>query len=217
MSPGRQMRDPQPADQFNQIDLKAHELTLRHEYWNLRWLEHAIPAKTFFASATGRLTPDSGKVPCLYLASTAETSFEELYGDHYDAAEKAGISFSLPLDEAQKRVLLHTTGAFNVRVYDLTKDGAAKKIGLDLGTLYAPQIKHTRTFAQRLHDHPAGFDGIRYRSRLMDTECFVLWQTQGLHAPLLALDSTLLAHAKPDSTDPALYWLFGRATRFVNP
>lgn len=216
MSTGRQLRDPLPADQFNRLDLKGQELTLRPRYWNLRWAEHATPAKTFFASASGRLTPESEKVPCLYLASSDETSFEELYGDYYDAAEKAGVPFSLSLNDAMKRVFLHTTEEIKVRVYDLAKESAAKKIGLDLGTLYAPLIKHTRAFAQRLHDHPAGFDGIRYRSRLTDAECFVLWQTRGLKAPALTVDSTLLERAQPDGTDPALYRLFGRATQLFS-
>jgi hypothetical protein len=217
MSAGRQMRDPLPADQFNKLDLKGQELTRRPPYWNLRWSAHATPAKAFFASASGRLTPESETVPCLYLAISDETSFKELYGDDYDAAEKAGVPFSLSLNDAMKRAFLHTTEEIKVRVYDLARGSAAKKIGLDLGTLYAPLIMHTRAFAQRLHDHPAGFDGIRYRSRLMDTECFVLWQTRGLKAPALTMDSTLLARAQPDGTNPALYRLFGRATQLFSP
>jgi len=69
-----------------------------------------------------------------------------------------------------------------VNLYDLTASRSAKKIGMDLATLYAPDVSFPREFAQRLHDHPAKFDGIQYVSRHTQTPCLVLWAT---HNPAL--------------------------------
>lgn len=54
---------------------------------------------------------------------------------------------------------------------------------MDLATLYAGDIERPRRFAQRLHDHPEKFDGIRYLSRHTRGPCMVLWPT---HTPALA-------------------------------
>ena len=215
MSVGRQLRDPLSTAEFKRLPLKAKDLTLTGFWYNLRWEDYAVPDKTFFASTTGRLTPDSGSVPCLYLARERETAFEELYGDFFDAAEKAGTDYNLPLIEATKRVFLRTTSPVKLRVYDLTAKGAAKRIGLDLGTLYAPAIEHTRAFAQRLHDHPARFDGVLYRSRLMNTRCVVTWGSYTTTTPSLEMDSFLKDHFKSNSTIDPDVLLFKRRTTIV--
>ncbi|MBW7896138.1 MAG: RES domain-containing protein [Opitutaceae bacterium] len=67
--------------------------------------------------------------------------------------------------------------------HNLTTEGSAKTIGMDLATLYAGDIERPRRFAQRLHDHPEKFDGIRYLSRHTRGPCMVLWPT---HTPALA-------------------------------
>jgi hypothetical protein len=82
----------------------------------------------------------------------------------------------------QDRVYLKTTAPVSVKVYDLSAGRSAKRIGLDLATLYTPDVSYPREFAQRLHDHPAKFDGIQYVSRHTQSLCVVLWAT---HTPAL--------------------------------
>ena len=215
MNPRRQLREPLSQAEFNQLSLVAKTLKLQPPWFNLRWSIHATAAHTFFASRSGRLTPSSGAVPCLYLARDAETSFEELYGDFCDAAEKRGTAFALRPAEAANRLLVRTTEETELKICDLTRPGVAKQIGLDLGTLYAPEIRLTREFAQRLHDHPAKFDGIVYRSRLMSTKCVVLWETHRRFSILLEKHSTLADHLREDSAIDPDYRLFKRRVSLV--
>jgi hypothetical protein len=121
-------------------------------------------------------------VPCLYLAPNRETSFYELYGDLVDAGKKRGQEPRFSRKELEERVYLKTTAPFTVNLYDLTASRSAKKIGMDLATLYAPDVNFPREFAQRLHDHPVRFDGILYVSRHTQASCLVLWAT---HTPAL--------------------------------
>lgn len=210
------MRDPFPAEQFNAIHLPVKALKIRAPWFNLRWAANALPGQTYFASHSGRLTPSSGKVRCLYLARDCETAFEEVYGDAYDAAEKRSMVFAMPLEDTAQRVFLRTGEPFELRVYDLTQRGAGKRIGLDLGTLYAPHVRHTREFAQRLHDHPAKIDGILYRSRLMNTRCLVIWATSRSAVPALLHHSWLKQHLRSDpAIDPDCY-LFKRRTALAS-
>jgi hypothetical protein len=131
----------------------------------------------FHASAAGRLTPESGRVKCLYLARTPNTSFYETYGDDVAAAKELGTTHTLSATEMKERVYATGSPTPTLHLYDLTTEGSAKKIGMDLATLYTAQVDHPRAFAQRLHDHPRHFDGILYTSRHTQGPCLVLWAT----------------------------------------
>lgn len=178
----RELREPLDTVAFNQLDLRVVEKRLRQPWWNLRWATYATSDRLFFASHSGRLTPSSGQIPCLYLARNRETAFHEIYGDDLDAAEKHGLPFYLTKSDLQNRLLLKTSEAVTVRLYDLSAEKGAKRIGLDLGTLYDASVDFSREFAQRLHDHPLKFDGILYLSRQTQSLCIVLWAT---HSPAL--------------------------------
>ena len=178
----RELRQPLETTAFNELDLGVVEKKLQEPWWNLRWVTHATQDQLFFASLSGRLTPSSGKVPCLYLAQNRETAFQEIYGDDLDAAEKRSLPFYFIKKNLQNRLLLKTSGEVKVRVYDLSAEKGAKRIGMDLGTLYDALVNFPREFAQRLHDHPAKFDGIQYVSRQTQSLCIILWAT---HSPAL--------------------------------
>lgn len=98
----------------------------------------------------------------------------------------------------------------------LISPAAAKRIGLDLGTLYAPEVRLTRKFAQRLHEHPAKFDGLVYRSRLMSTKCVVLWETDRLRSIVLEKHSVLADHLREDPAIDPDYRLFKRHVSLVS-
>jgi hypothetical protein len=178
----RELRDAVSSADFNALALTGTSKRIIKPWWNLRWAEHSKPGALFFATTSGRLTPVSGKVPCLYLAQNRETPFEELYGDDIDAAKKRGRIVLFTRRDLENRIYLKTAAELTLKLYDLTAARSAKKIGLDLGTLYTPQVEHPRLFAQRLHDHPAKFDGVQYLSRQTQSLCIVLWAT---HTPSL--------------------------------
>lgn len=200
----RELRSPVPPADFADLKLAAVKKALRAPWWNLRWQAHARAEQTFFASKSGRLTPDSGKVQCLYLARNRETSFYELYGDDIDMAEKRGLQYRFRRADLEQRIFLKTPADLTVRVYDLTTQRSARAIGMDLGTLYSAQVEFPRAYAQRLHDHPARFDGIQYVSRHTQTPCLVLWPTYtpALHALALQQSATLWELARYESGLP---------------
>lgn len=180
------------------------QVFLPESWWNLRWEAHLTAATVFHASKTGRLTPENCGVGCLYLAAQAATSFYEIYGDDIALAKESGTATILSRQELVDRVYATTPAGLAFKVYDLTTEGSAKKIGMDLATLYTGEIERPRRFAQRLHDHPGGFDGIRYISRHTQGPCIVLWPT---HTPALAnmiltRHSTLWDHATYEKTTP---------------
>lgn len=178
----RDLRRPLETADFNRLELEPLVKDLANSWWNLRWAGYDKPGMRFFATASGRLTPSSGTVPCLYLAETQETSFYEIYGDVVDAAQKRKQEPRLTMSELEQRVFLRNTGPTSLILYDLTEPKSAKAIGTDLATLYAPDVSLPRLFAQRLHDHPARFDGVQYISRHTQAPCIVLWAT---HTPAL--------------------------------
>jgi len=178
----RDLRYPLESAEFNKLALAPSIKNLTESWWNLRWAEFDKPGQHFFATASGRLTPSSGKVLCLYLAESQITSFYEIYGDVVDAARKRTMEAKFSKGELEQRVFLKTSSPLSIKLYDLTADQSAKNIGMDLATLYAPDVDFPRRFAQRLHDHPAQFDGIQYVSRHTQTLCIVLWAT---HTPAL--------------------------------
>ncbi len=178
----RELRRPaEPAD-FDALELPRLKKTLSAPWWNLRWAAHATKSQYFHAALTGRLTPGSGTVPCLYLARDRETSFQEIYGDDIYIAGTRKLGFRLAKTDLEHRVYLKTAESLALTLYDLTTVRGAKRIGMDLGTLYAADISCARDFAQRLHDHPAKFDGILYESRHTKSRCIVVWAT---HRPAL--------------------------------
>ena len=77
-----------------------------------------------------------------------------------------------------------------MNLYDLTTQRGAKRIGIDLGTLYATDVGYAREFAQRIHDHPAKFDGIQYESRHTQELCVVVWKTHNSALKKFALEVT---------------------------
>lgn len=206
----RDLRHPADVATFNALSLRSMQKTLRVPWWNLRWRAHAVKSDLFFSSLSGRLTPVSGTVPCLYLAENAETSFYEIYGDIISAARETKSVARFSKTDLEARVLIKTKPPLSVKIYDLTAVRSAKRIGMDLATLYAPDVDLPRQFAQRIHDHPEKFDGIQYESRHTQTRCLVLWAT---HTPALKslateMDSSLWERTKFPALPTGLLRLF---------
>ncbi|MBE7538223.1 MAG: RES family NAD+ phosphorylase [Opitutaceae bacterium] len=193
----RRLRWPLDAAEFNRLKLPVHHLSISGEWWNLRWAAHLTSETVFHVSRTGRLTPESGEARCLYLASEAATSFHEIYGDDIAVAKESGAATILSKQELIARVFATAPTGLSLKVYDLSTEGSAKRIGMDLATLYTREIERPRRFAQRLHDHPERFDGIRFISRHTQGACMVLWPTHNsaLAKMKLTRHSALWDHA----------------------
>jgi hypothetical protein len=133
----------------------------------------------FFASFSGRLTPESGAFPCLYLAASHKTAVAEIWGDRLTLARDAGESiFQIRKTQAEpyefRRVTIQL-GRPRLQLCNLNDPGTRLALGLESGTLYSPEIGITRAWAQMIAAHRGGFDGILYSSRLTGEPCVVLW------------------------------------------
>ena len=113
--------------EFNRLALTPIKKRMATSWWNLRWAAHDKPGQLYFATVSGRLTPASGKVPCIYLAQNRETSYYEIYGDLVDAGKKRGQEPMFSRKELEERVYLKTTAPFTVNLYDLTASRSANK------------------------------------------------------------------------------------------
>lgn len=167
----RQLRNPVPG--FDALPLATKRVSAG-SWCNLRWEEHASRAKLFFASPSGRLTPESGTAACLYLSPSERTSFLELYGDRLAGDLVAGRKPRMEAADFLDRVFLQVD-APELLLADLTTGDALEKLHLDLGTLYAPDPTYPRAFAEAILQHPAHVDGILYESRHTKEKCAVIW------------------------------------------
>lgn len=158
---------------FDKLEMPIVELD--PETWvNLRFRQYATQGDLFVARAGARLTPASMKVPCLYLAKEMSTAYMELYGDKHYAAKEEGTPLIITETELEERVFINVQTR-KVKLCDLVKPGAAKKLNLDQGTIWAADLKYPRSFAEAIHKHPAAVDGILYMSRHTDMVCAVVW------------------------------------------
>ncbi len=169
----REPRLPLAQAEFDKLEMPTVEIEPR-EWVNLRFRQYANQDDLFIARPGARLTPRSMKVPCLYLAGEMSTSFMELYGDRLYAAKVEGKVLGMPELEIDERIFVKVRTP-KLRLCDLVKPGGAKKLNLDQGTLWAADLKFPQLFAEAILKHPAGVDGILYKSRHTDSVCAVVW------------------------------------------
>lgn len=140
----------------------------------------------FFPSTGSRLTPDTGKFPCAYLAGSKETTVAEVWGDRFAAHRDTGkLLYVIAADQAHKWAYVSTPPLPPLlRLCDLTDAATRLAVGIDSATLYATDLAVPQEWATRIACHPARFDGIRYRSRHTDEVCLVLWTREDAPQPL---------------------------------
>lgn len=145
-------------------------------------------ANQFFPSPGSRLTPESGKFPCVYLASSRLTTVAEVWAGRMAAHRDLGREVHvIPLPQAERWAYLEVSNLpGNLRLCDLTDSATRLATGLDAGTLYASDLAIPRAWAERIARHPARFDAIRYRGRHTDELCLVLWDREGEAPPRLS-------------------------------
>jgi|APTNR8051073442_1049403.scaffolds.fasta_scaffold26238_3 hypothetical protein len=143
-------------------------------------------AEQFYPSKGSRLTPLSGAFPCVYLAHSAETTVAEVWGDRLAAHRATGAEvYVISGDQAKRWGYLKLKAMpADLKICDLFAAETRLAIGIESGTLYAPDLSLPQTWAERIARHPAGFDGIRYRSRHTDEACLVLWSRPTDSQPL---------------------------------
>lgn len=145
----------------------------------LSWyrLSGDIYANTFFASKGSRFTPSSFEFPCAYFAETATTCFAEKFGDSLakHAETNPGKPFAISADVAAATGLYEVMDQPELKLCDLTDESTLLMLGLDLATVYAPDLGLTQRWAEAIARMDINFDGIRFLSRHTHKKCQVLW------------------------------------------
>lgn len=148
----------------------------------VRWvrLANIAYANHFFASLKSRLTPGSGRFPCVYLAPRTETAVAELWGDRWTLAIRRGQSvFVIPADKAAEYCFFTAGPLSDLRLCDLTDADTRLALGLDAAAIYTADLAIPQAWAEMIANHPNAYDGIIYRSRHTDEICMVLWSRPG--------------------------------------
>ncbi|HRE82368.1 MAG TPA: RES domain-containing protein, partial [Opitutaceae bacterium] len=141
---------------FTEARLKAGALAAAT--WT-RLHEVAYPNQ-FYPSLRSRLTPASGAFPCVYLAPSPETAVAEIWGDQLAGEKGRGEDvFVIPRKKADAYGYLLADSIPPLRLCDFTHGETLLAIGLDLATLYSPDLSVPQRWAEWIVRHPAGFDG----------------------------------------------------------
>jgi RES domain-containing protein len=206
-APARRLREPLERPAFDALAI-PHRDAHFNGWVSLRYRTDATLARLLFENPASRLTPPG--VPCIYLAPTEAVSFWEINGDQVYAARLAHKTFRVAASELKARVFVQF-GRLRARVADLSDATTRSITGLDSASLYVSHVTLPKLWATRFHNHPAGFDGIMYRSRHTDDPCVVLWRYQVPAITGLRFNATasLWDRLKPVPARPTDMTLFG--------
>jgi hypothetical protein len=133
----------------------------------------------FFSLNSGhRFSHPESPFPCLYLAADIHTCLFERFGDQTYANHMA-IAESIWNAHSLSRVQVPL-----LNVCDLTSSKTLSSLKVDLSTLMHHDLALPQEWGLALQRHPAGFQGIQFRSRLNGKRCLVLFKREGLEKRL---------------------------------
>ncbi|MCW5560182.1 MAG: RES family NAD+ phosphorylase [Verrucomicrobiae bacterium] len=152
----------------------------------IRWvrLSKAAYPNQFYANRKSRLTPASGRFPCVYVAATEGTAVAEVWGDTwwYQKQVLKKEIHAIPAKTAEEFAYLVMRPPPSLTLCDFTDEATRLAIGLDGAVLNAADLTIPQAWAEAVATHKNGYDGIVYRSRHTDHPCAVLWARPGVRA-----------------------------------
>lgn len=180
----RELRQPPAQDIFDQRDIPVFRTSV---FGSIPWfrLSRVQYPNQFYASMGSRFTPASGQLPCVYLGESKETTVAEVWGDRFAAHRDHGSGiYVIPRPQAESWAFLEVKPMPDLRVCSLLDSDTRLALGIDSGSIYAPDFSIPQLWAERIARHPLRLDGIYYRSRHTDRACFVLWSRADDPVPL---------------------------------
>lgn len=105
----------------------------------------------------------------LYLAESPATCLWERFGDDVLSPD-ARVSLAVWTTQVVSRVDVPP-----LRLCDLTDELTRSRAKVDLGALNHPDLSVPQAWGLAIQRHPAGFDGLRYRSRFDHQPCIALF------------------------------------------
>ncbi len=173
--PDRDVRPAPSQSEFDKLVIPTPPPTVALPRMRLAGRSYA---SQFYPNPKSRFTPISWTYPCVYLGASKRTAVAEVYGDTFWANRKAGIVV-LDLIKAKDQAFMEAPIVPAVKLVDLTHPDVRFVTGFEGGTIYTTDLSIPQTWAERIANHPAHFDGILFRSRPTDEPCMVLWNRHG--------------------------------------
>jgi hypothetical protein len=140
------------------------------------WRVHARDASAIhFGLHPGhRFSHPECAVGVLYLAESPATCLWERFGDDVLNPD-ARVSLALWITRALSQVQVP-----DLRLCDLTDDRTRSRAKVDVSALIHPDLSIPQAWGLAIQRHPAGFDGLRYRSRFNQEPCVALFGRQSV-------------------------------------
>lgn len=175
MTPDRDLRKAPAQADFDQITFGAFDASkLAARPWFR--LSSKLYASEFYANPGSRLTPNSRRFSCVYLAEDKATTVAEVWGDRFFARRSAGHkSYSISKGDADALRYVSEKTLPPLNLCDFNDTDVFLKVGIDDGTLYSVDLGFPQSWAEVIAGHPNKFDGIFYRSRHTHRDCIVAW------------------------------------------
>jgi hypothetical protein len=174
----RELRQPAPQTEFDKLSIPTPPLPPELPRSRLADTRYA---SQYFANPRSRLTPVSRSFPCAYLGASRQTAIAEVWSDRFWQFRDSGTAgpYAIARSIAGGLSFMELPTLPTLKLCDFTHADVRMAIGIDAGTLYSTDLQLPQTWAERVAQHPAHFDGIIYRSRLTDELCTVLWVRPG--------------------------------------
>ena len=182
-----------PSADFNELRIPGTRQPGREWF---RVHQSRLAALFFSLNANHRFSHRDCPYPFLYLAVDMDTCLFERFGDKAYAGQNA-IPQSL---WAAHRV--SSIQAPELRVCDLTHARTLSALRVDLSALMHNDLATPQEWGLALQRHPAGFQGITFKSRFNGKACLAVFQRDGVETRLRETPLDLL----PDN-DAAVDWL----------
>lgn len=148
----------------------------------------------FTIDAAHRFSHLDCTAPLLYMGADIETCLWERFGDTMFDGEHH-LPASLWLASSVSEIHLP-----EIHVCDLTSTATRNRLHVDLSALTSFDLSIPQAWGLAIQQHPARFDGIRYRSRFCNRPCLALFNHAGRE-----LTSTLLGALEANAD--AAKWL----------
>lgn len=161
-----------PAPEFSTLDVPVTPYPAR-ELWRLHGQGQS--ALYFSINPEHRFSHAGCPAKLLYLGEELTTCIWERFGD-----DILNVDFRVPMGLWMTRALSRiTTPALHL--CDLTDELTRSRAKVDVSALTHTDLSVPKTWGLAIQQHPANFDGLRYRSRFDNQPCIALFE----RAPLV--------------------------------
>lgn len=186
MTDRRPLRLPPP--EFPSLDVPVTPYPAR-----MLWRLHALgqSALHFSINPDHRFSHTACAANLLYLGEELTTCIWERFGDDILNVD-ARVSLALWTSRALSRVTVPT-----LRLCDLTDELTRSRAKVDVSALTHTDLSVPQAWGLAIQQHPANFDGLRYRSRFDNQPCITLFE----RAPLVPQLREALAGALADAAE----------------